>query len=388
MTAPLQQMSAPAGPRPGASSARPVLRNWLLTGLAGVGFALAALVVAAYLNAALGVQIALVALLIAVVPLGIIIPTYLWLDRFEAEPTKYLVGAFLWGALAATLIAATVNTSALVVFKSVTDPDAALLAAATLVAPLVEEAAKGIFILLVWRLRRREFDGVVDGIVYAGIVAAGFAFTENIQYLGTAYTEGGREAMTATFIGRCLMSPFAHPMFTMLTGIGIGIAATTRSRAVRWLAPLGGYLLAALVHSMWNLSALAAGPHFGLIFLSIHLPVFIGFLVFLVWARRREGRTIGQFLRPYADAGWLSVAEVAMLSSMARRREARAWARHNSGRSGLRSMRDFQDAASELAMLRRRMYHSSADATALSTERDLLERLVHSRREFLGTAAT
>lgn len=365
-----------------------MLRNWLLTGVAGVGFAVAALVVAAYLNAALGVQTVLVALLVALVPLGIIIPTYLWLDRFEAEPTRYLVGAFLWGALAATIIAATVNTSALVVFRSVTDPDAALLMAATVVAPVIEEAAKGFFILLIWRLRRHEFDGVVDGIVYAGIVAAGFAFTENIQYLGTAYTEGGGAAMTATFIGRCLMSPFAHPMFTMLTGIGIGIAATSGRGAIRWIAPVFGYLLAVFVHSMWNLSALAAGGNFGVIFLSIHLPVFVAFVAFIVWARRREGRTIGQFLSPYAAAGWLSVAEVAMLSSMARRREARAWARHSSGRGGLRSMREFQDVASELALLRRRMYHTAADAHAVGTERALLERLVLARRRFLGQAST
>jgi RsiW-degrading membrane proteinase PrsW (M82 family) len=370
-----------------AGRPRRAIRGWLLTGLVGGGFALAALVIAAYLNAALGVQTALVALLVAVVPLGIVIPTFLWLDRFEAEPTRLLVGAFLWGALAATLIAATVNTSALVVFKSVTNPDAALLAAATVVAPVVEEAAKGVFILLIWRLRRHEFDGVVDGIVYAGIVAAGFAFTENIQYLGTAYSEGGGGAMTATFIGRCIMSPFAHPMFTMLTGVGIGIAATSRAGLLRWAAPLVGYLLAVFVHSMWNLSALAAGSNFGIIFLSVHLPVFLGFLAFIVWARRREGRTIGQFLRPYADSGWLSGAEVAMLASMARRREARAWARHSAGRPGLRSMRDFQDVASELALLRRRMYYSAADADAVRVERELLDQLVRSRRQFLGLAA-
>ncbi|HPU97840.1 MAG TPA: hypothetical protein PLO53_07775, partial [Candidatus Hydrogenedentes bacterium] len=50
---------------------------------------------------------------------------------------------------------------------------------------------------------------------------------------------------------------------------------------------------------------------------------------------------IGQFLQPYADAGWLSAAEVAMLASMRQRREARAWARANTGRPGLAAMRAF-----------------------------------------------
>jgi hypothetical protein len=100
--------------------------------------------------------------------------------------------------------------------------------------------------------------------------------------------------------------------------------------------------------------------------------------------RRREGRLIGQFLRPYADAGWLSPAEVTMLESMPRRREARAWARANTGRKGLAAMRGFQDAASELALLRRRMYHSAADEHAVAHERELLEALGARRAEFVG----
>jgi hypothetical protein len=77
---------------------RSALRGWVLTGIAGLGFLLVAIVVAAYFGAAFGVQTALLALAAAVVPLGIVIPTFLWLDRFESEPTRLLVGAFLWSA--------------------------------------------------------------------------------------------------------------------------------------------------------------------------------------------------------------------------------------------------------------------------------------------------
>ena len=108
----------------------------------------------------------------------------------------------------------------------------------------------------------------------------------------------------------------------------------------------------------------------------------------ILWARRREGRLIADHLSPYADAGWLSHGEVAMLSSMPRRREARIWARANAGTQGLASMRAFQDTASELALLRRRMHHSTADGHALQRERVLLEALVAQRREFLGEWAS
>ena len=124
------------------------------------------------------------------------------------------------------------------------------------------------------------------------------------------------------------------------------------------------------------------------VYVLVEVPIFLAFVGFVVWARRREGRLIGQFLRPYADAGWLSAAEVAMLSSMPKRREARAWARANTGRAGLAAMRAFQDAASELALLRRRMYHQAADATALQQERRLLDALVARRRDFIGMPLT
>ena len=165
---------------------------------------------------------------------------------------------------------------------------------------------------------------------------------------------------------RCLLSPFAHPMFTILTGIGIGVAATSRTWPPRVVAPVAGYLLAVLAHALWNLAAVSGGQGLVVVYLLVEVPVFVAFLVFVGWVRRHEGHLIGQFLRPYADAGWLSPAEVTMLASMPRRREARAWARANTGRAGLAAMRGFQDTASELALLRRRMSHSAADTHALA----------------------
>ena len=365
-------------------TSRPALRRWLLGGVAAVGFLVAALVVSAYLGATFGVQTALLALAVAIIPLAIVIPAFLWLDRFESEPTRYLVVAFLWGALVAAVLAAVANTSAIAVLAAASDPDAALTTAAVLVAPVVEEALKGLLVLLVWGVLGREFDGVTDGMVYAGVCAAGFAFTENIHYLAQAYSEGGGESLTATFVARCLLSPFAHPMFTVLTGVGVGVAATSRGWATRILAPVAGYTLAVLTHALWNLAAMTGGSGLVVVYLLVEVPVFLAFVAFVIWARRREGRLIGRYLRPYADAGWLSPDEVAMLSSMPRRREARQWARANAGRRGLSAMQGFQDTASELALLRRRMHHDAADAHAREQERALLRALAARRAEFVG----
>lgn len=366
-------------------TARPALRTVVITGVVGIGFLLAALTVATYLQAAFGVRTVLLSLLIAILPLFLVIPTFLWLDRYEAEPTRYLVAAFLWGAVVSTIIAALINTSAIAVFDAArATHDDALVTTAVLVAPVVEEAAKGAFVLIAWWLLRHEFDGITDGMVYAGITAAGFAFTENIQYLAQAYSEGGSQALTATFVGRGLMTPFAHPIFTVLTGIGIGMAAVSRSWPVRVGAPVFGYLLAVLAHSLWNLAATLGGDQAGSIYLFVEFPIFCAWVGLVVWARAREGRLIGVFLKPYADAGWLSPAETQMLASMSKRRQARRWARMSAGRAGLRSMVAFQDAASELALLRRRMSVATAGAGALESERILLSELVAQRRTFVG----
>ena len=363
---------------------RSLLRRWVLLGVATVGFGVAALTVAVAIGAAAGVSATLLGLVVAIIPLGIVVPTFMWLDRFEAEPTRYLVMAFLWGALIAVLIAMTLNTAGQLVLWGSIPRDESLALTAVFVAPVVEEAAKGLLVLLVWRFAKREFDGITDGMVYAGVTAAGFAFTENIQYLALAWVEHGQDGLTATFVGRCLLSPFAHPMFTICIGIGIGVAATSRRTLVRVGAPLLGYVIAVIAHATWNLAAVSGGEGLIAVYLLVEVPLFLAFVGFVVWVRRREGRLIGQFLSPYADAGWFSPAEVSMLSSMPRRREARQWARTNGGRTGLRSMEDFQDAASELALLRRRMHHSAADARAIAEERELLASLVGHRRDFAG----
>ena len=52
----------------------------------------------------------------------------------------------------------------------------------SLSAPFVEEIVKAAVLYAIYRWRRHEFDGVLDGIVYAGMVGLGFAFTETVLY--------------------------------------------------------------------------------------------------------------------------------------------------------------------------------------------------------------
>ena len=199
------------------------------------------------------------AALLAAVPVGPLVACFLWLDRYEPEPRRLLAGGLLWGVFVATAIALLLEGVGGFV-GGISDKRMLELGA-----PFTEEASKGLFLFLLLWWRRSELDGVLDGIVYAGLVGVGFAFTENILYLASAYNgsdnlgPGGVHALTGTFVLRCLASPFAHPLFTACTGVGVGIAVSSRRRSVRFLAPVVGYLCAVALHAMWN-TATVFGP--------------------------------------------------------------------------------------------------------------------------------
>jgi RsiW-degrading membrane proteinase PrsW (M82 family) len=318
--------------------------------------------------------------LLAAVPVFPVIVVLLWLDRYEAEPTSLLAFAFGWGAGVATFGSLVINTASVhEIQQAGGDPTTAVI----VVAPVVEESLKGLAVLLILLVRRREFDGVVDGIVYAGLVGIGFAFVENVLYIGRALQDAGGRTAVFVFILRCVVSPFAHPLFTAATGVGIGLAARSRHALVRIVAPVTGWCVAILLHGAWNLSA-ASGLHgFVVMYGLVQLPLFIAVVGLALLARQREGRLIGHHLAVYYSTGWLSHDEVGMLASLAKRRDARTWARRIGGRPARRAMRDFQELGSELAFLRERMVHGTAAQDAREQEYAMLAAMAVLRGRFL-----
>ncbi|MDQ6715692.1 MAG: PrsW family intramembrane metalloprotease [Actinomycetota bacterium] len=365
---------------------RPVRRTVITYGIMVCGFLLCWAVLAAELTTSLGMSATVIGALFAAIPVLVVVPTFLWVDRYEAEPRRFLAFGLAWGALGAATGALLLNSFFEEVVLSLAGSTQADLLGAVVSAPLVEEALKGLGILLVIVLRRKQFDGVIDGIVYAGMIGAGFAFTENILYLGRMYVEYGQGGLTTVFILRGVMGPFAHPLFTACTGVGLGLAVShLRSAGGKVTAGLLGYLCAVLLHLSWNLAA--STHHFFGAYFGFQVPVFAGFVGLVVWLRAREGRLIRQQLSRYADAGWLSHPEVVMLASLAARRQARSWARRHGGRPALRSMRSFQDSASDLALLRGRMARGCAGPAAARDELSLLQAVAAHRQGFIGTTA-
>lgn len=336
------------------------------------GILLIALVVlVGYFLSALGPAASSIGLVLALIPLSAVLIAVRLIDRWEPEPRSLIVLALAWGAIGAVAIALGVDLLLTTTIGGLPEVWRAVLQA-----PLVEEFAKGLGVFVIFVGARRAFDGPVDGIVYGALVAAGFAFTENIQYFAVSLIEGGTAEVSTTFFVRGILSPFAHVMFTSLTGFALGLAARRGASTAAAVGPwILGMLGAAALHALWNASAELGG--FLPLYLAVQVPLFVLFILGIALLRREEARLTRSRLGEYAAVGWFTAQEVDMLATGRGRRDAIAWARTLRG-DRTRVMRSFIADATALAASRQRAVRGR-DAHAADVERVLLTRAVAAR---------
>lgn len=330
--------------------------------------------VAYFLNA-IGPAGSILGMILALLPLVGVLLAVRIIDRWEPEPRGLLVLAVAWGAVAAVGI--TLGFDILVTLVIGYDDSMMREAFSAVVqAPIVEEFAKGLGVYLIFVTARRAFDGPVDGVVYGALVGAGFAFTENIQYFAISFIEGGVADVSTTFFVRGILSPFAHVMFTSITGFALGLAARRGAGAGRALGPwLLGVLGAIALHALWNGSAVFGD--FFVLYLTLQVPLFVGFILGIIALRREEARLTRARLADYAAAGWFTPQEVDMLATGAGRKAALEWARGLRGdRTAL--MKEFIGDATALAAARQRAI-SGRDPRAGEDEHVLLTRTAAAR---------
>ena len=353
--------------RPGSATLALTIVGFSIAGLAGV-------LVLLYLVLSLGPGGVAIGGVLALIPLGIVLLGIRWVDRWEPEPPVALGFGFLWGAAVAVFGALVVGLLVEVSVAMAGGPAAdSEFFSAVIQAPLVEESGKGLGVLLIFLVVRKHFDGPVDGVVYAAIVAGGFAFTENILYFAQQIGQG--TGVAEIFVLRGLMAPFAHVMFTSCTGIALGIAA----RRTGTLGSIGAFLVglvpAILLHALWNGALFFVDDFFGYYFV-VQFPLFVGAIALVLYLRRREVALTRARIAEYAEVGWFAPEEVDALGTRAGRRTIKRWA---DSRGLGPVMKKYTRDATRLAFTRQRLITGRANAGAQGEEAALLASLVATR---------
>lgn len=213
---------------------------------------------------------------------GIIAPALFWIgyfyykDRFQPEPLINIGITYLLGFIAGYACFKSYN---LLTFLGLPEDASFLMENHGLpfllyslgVVGLLEELIKFLpFILIV--VRFKAFDERVDGIIYAAVIALGFASYENLHYL--PLLDG------FPLFGRAIASPLTHTIFASIWGYCAGTAclkyksgqSAQNCRRV-WKASLKGLLIASLFHGIFDF--LTTSPTLRIVSAAVILGIWV-----------------------------------------------------------------------------------------------------------------
>jgi len=189
-----------------------------------------------------------------------VLPTVGWallallVARRRGEPALPLAAALLWGAAVAAPLSGLANDA--LATPPARHADTGLRWDTIILAPLIEETAKGIppLLLLLGRLRAQPVarDAPLAGTMLGIASGLGFAATENVHYLTLAVFQGGFPGLLQATWVRAVLAGAKHATFTACTGAGAGAARGARSTAGIVAGTTGGLAAAVLLHAAWN----------------------------------------------------------------------------------------------------------------------------------------
>lgn len=291
-----------------------------------------------------------------------------FLDLYEREPISLVIGAFLWGAVAATTLAILANIGWGALIARSLDPDVAARWVPALTAPWTEEIVKAAGVVLIYLIARSEIDDIMDGFVYGALVGLGFAVIENVFYF-IAVFGGETEGVLVGFFLRVIASGlYGHVLYTGLSGIGIAYFVTRRGEASlgkRLGVAVGLFVLAMVAHFLWNsplMDFFPEPPFDGVEFAQVLLATAVKGLPFLVFllvmvrlARRRENRWLHAALAGEVGQDGIDEEEMAVLNSPREQRRARQEMARRAGRAAADLLKRLQKQQVNLAMVATRV---------------------------------
>lgn len=173
-----------------------------------------------------------------------VLPGFVWLifiyrkDKYEPEPIKQIVKAFILGILC---------VFPAVLFENLFDIGSEKFMSVA-VAPAVEEVIK-FMIFMIFFYHSKDFDEPLDGIIYASSLALGFATMENIFYVFSAVSHNNVIEVASL---RALLSIPGHFLFSTLWGYAAG---TVKFKLKHGITLGAGLITAILLHTGFNFVA-------------------------------------------------------------------------------------------------------------------------------------
>lgn len=232
------------------------------------------------------------ALVGAILPTLVIVALIWWSDRYEREPWWLLLVTFLWGAAPAILLSVAAELlleHPLLPYVPGLSSD---LLRVGLIAPVVEEIAKGLALFGLYLFFPFEMDDVLDGIVYGALIGAGFGMTENFLYFLNALLQEAPGGIWGLALLRSVIFGANHAYYTAILGaavaVGVGMGRGRRRWPVVWLGLAG----AIGVHALHNVSTTVASTFPPALFLSIVLDwaglLLIVVVITLAWQKENH----------------------------------------------------------------------------------------------------
>jgi RsiW-degrading membrane proteinase PrsW (M82 family) len=200
------------------------------------------------------------------------VPSFVWLlfylrEAPHPEPKPFLLIAFLLGVLAVG-IALMGEFAALRIGMALSGASVSVVGSSFLFMFLgiafVEEFTKFI-VARILLAKNPVFDAPIDAMIYLVVIALGFAFVENIQYLATYSKDaaGAVSLIVVRFVGANLLHSLSSAIVGYFWAQGI-------VRYRQWLGVATGIVVATIVHGLFNVLALTMGAvieYIGVLFL-------------------------------------------------------------------------------------------------------------------------
>lgn len=272
-------------------------------------------------------------------------------NRFTAQPAGLLATGFVWGGVAATFwIALPANTALLAIWAKIGGTSFAADWGAGLSAPINEEFAKAIGLVLLIGLAPRLIRSAYDGFIIGAFIGLGFQVFEDVLYVYNGATQlYGVDQLGSSlqvFLIRGASGIVSHALFSAIFCAGLMWVLGRAPGEQKRLRGVLTMLMAMVFHFAWDdMGALSGGTAVAAVLPFVIAAVELVALFYVLrHAAGRERIWIRDLLGPELQAGVIDPPLLDAVSGL--RKDRTKYRKYLHSRS---KARHFVEAANDLA---------------------------------------